>query len=227
MCAIMRDQCAIIVLYMQAQASLCVRAWLAIDEPTELHWNRLSKILFAFTLTAIIGWPHNSRVPCAKKTMRVNVGLVSRLSMVRFDSVHYRPSFIGRLFGRRFVKPVCDRLRYWSHMQREKNDQTINVRISLTTLHRIEARVAKANQIRAEDRARGRRDSEPANNSEFVRKAIDRWLEYLDDPRGFVLDHGLEEIRTECETILARAVHDDKARDVLKRLAKTAEPDFG
>ena len=48
-----------------------------------------------------------------------------------------------------------------------------------------------------------------------------------EDPREFALDHFLEEIRTECETILARAVTDDKARDTLKRIAESADPDFG
>lgn len=81
-------------------------------------------------------------------------------------------------------------------------------------------------------RPRHPRDAEiyakyPATISGLTRKALENFFAMEADRREFALDHFLEEIRTEAETILARAVHDDKMRDVLKRLAKPTEPDFG
>src|SRR5690348_4621959 len=117
-------------------------------------------------------------------------------------------------------------------MKTPGKDHSVSVRVSPELLSKLQARVAEVAEFRAKHPNVDASDAErrrayAATISGMIRKAVETYFAISDDPRAFVLSNFSDVIADEIRAVLATAVHDAKARDLLKRLAEPSESDFG
>src|SRR5262245_50472490 len=107
-------------------------------------------------------------------------------------------------------------------IDRNKADHSISVRVSLETLHKLEAKVADANDANP---------SRPHSVSECVRKAIEVAFAVWEKDPVRLWNYCQPFLTEEIERILASGYADKKSCALLERiadkLAKQSEPNFG